>query len=344
MQEISQSDLLQKMDPQGSMERINEKDLLHLQSNLSLMLATTNDIDEGIRLCLEIAMQMAAMQSGIIFLFDRTKNIIIHCAHRGLDDNLLQSMAFFDATSKTDHAFHEFNNCQYPNNICDVMSKQFRSFIKLSIFNSEKLQGFMSLASNGTESIPLTVQVQLKTVAVSIQNVIARFIAHQELLNDKQEALHEIRRKEKSLELKNEKLKQLNTTLNTLLEKRENDRMELEQSLVYNIKATILPYIGQIRNSTSAAKRNRLLDMVEISLDDISSRFAHSLSTAELGLTPAEMKVAAFVKQGKSTKEIAELIGSSEKTIKNQRLAIRKKIRINNKKVNLRTYLQSLQL
>jgi DNA-binding CsgD family transcriptional regulator/PAS domain-containing protein len=452
------------MDSQESMECIKEKNLLHLQLSLSLILATINDIDEGIQLCLDSAMQTAAMQSGIVFLYDRTKKKIIHCAHCGLDDNLLESVIHFGAFSDTDDAPNTFNDHQCPHNICKAMSKRFHGSVTLSIFNNDKLLGCMNLASKTTKSIPLTVRMHLKTIAASMGNAISRVLEHQELLksqaqmnsilksatgfavyrfaidparkynlrkvqispsieqilghkldqwsvedyfdnihpedremvmkahetalitnkfeavarvynhakkkyvwiqaisvpvlnkkgdvthvngilvdvNEKQEALLEVRRKEKNLQQKNEKLKQLNTTLNTLLEKRDRDRLELEQSLTLNIKEMVLPYVEQIRNVGSAAKRSRLLDVVEMSLNDISSRFAHSLSTAQLGLTPAEIKIAAFVKQGKSTKEIAELSGSSEKTVKNQRLSIRKKIGINNKKVNLRTYLQSL--
>lgn len=464
MREISQPNHLQKMDSQESMKCIKDKDLLHLQLSLSSILATTNDIDEGIQLCLNNAMQTAAMQSGIIFLYDRTKKEIIHYAHCGLDDDLLESVIHFGALSETGDAPDTFNNHKCPHNICKAMSQRYRGSLTLSIFNNDKLLGCMNLASHKTKTIPSTVQVHLKTIAASMGNAIARVLKHQELtksqaqmnsilksasgfavyrlaidpiskynlrkvqispsieqilgckpeqwavedyydnthpddreivmkahemtfitnkfeavarvynratkkyvwihaiavavrnknnqpthingifvdVNEKQKAQLEIRRKEQNLQLKNEKLRQLNTTLNTLLEKRDKDRLELEQSMTCNIKEMVLPYIGQIRNASSAAKRNRLLDVVETALNDVSSRFMHSLSAAQLGLTPAEMKVATFARQGKSTKEIAALMGSSEKTVKNQRLAIRKKIGISNRKVNLRTYLQSL--
>ncbi len=68
------------------------------------------------------------------------------------------------------------------------------------------------------------------------------------------------------------------------------------------------------------------LELLETSLNDIISPFTHKLSAKHLNLSPAEMKVADLVKQGKTTKEIAELLNLSYKTIERHRENIRGKI------------------
>ncbi len=85
------------------------------------------------------------------------------------------------------------------------------------------------------------------------------------------------------------------------------------------------------------------MDIVESNLKDIVSPFARGISTEFLKLTPTEIQVANLIREGKTTKEIANLMTLSAKTIEFHRDNIRRKIGIKNKKINLRTHLLSIQ-
>jgi len=66
------------------------------------------------------------------------------------------------------------------------------------------------------------------------------------------------------------------------------------------------------------------------------------VSALKLSLTPREIQVANFIRDGKSTKDIANIIGVCAGAVSFHRENIRKKLGLNNKKVNLKSYLDSL--
>ena len=59
-------------------------------------------------------------------------------------------------------------------------------------------------------------------------------------------------------------------------------------------------------------------------------------------MTPVETKVANLIRQGRTTKEIAELMGVATSTVDFHRRNIRTKLGLTHKPVNLETHLKSL--
>ena len=74
-----------------------------------------------------------------------------------------------------------------------------------------------------------------------------------------------------------------------------------------------------------------------------TAAFSRQLALEFYNLSRAELKVANFIRQGRRSKEIAEVLGLSVRTVEACRNNIRRKLRIKNKKVNLRTYLLSIR-
>jgi DNA-binding CsgD family transcriptional regulator len=69
--------------------------------------------------------------------------------------------------------------------------------------------------------------------------------------------------------------------------------------------------------------------------------FHYGFSINHLKLTSSEIQVANLVKQGKSTKDIADLLNMSLRTIDAHRYNIRKKLGISNTKTSLARHLSS---
>jgi len=154
---------------------------------------------------------------------------------------------------------------------------------------------------------------------------------------------HKLKRRETELEIKNRNLEEMNSALNVLLKKRDEDRKELEENVLFNVKKLLMPYIDKLKNSKSNNRQARFVNILESNLNNMISPFAHTLSHKHFSLTPLEIQIADHVKQGKGTKEIAEIFSLSIRTIEFHRQNIRKKLGLKHKKSNLRTHLLSIQ-
>ncbi len=148
--------------------------------------------------------------------------------------------------------------------------------------------------------------------------------------------------REAALEAKTNELEEMNSALNVLLKQREKDKTELEEKVVVNFKELIVPYVKKLKSNRLDDKQKAYMSILESNLNNIVSPFAHKLCSKYTCLTPTEIKTAHLVKDGKTTKEIAELSNSSIRTIESHRLSIRAKMGLKNSQTNLRSYLLSM--
>jgi len=84
------------------------------------------------------------------------------------------------------------------------------------------------------------------------------------------------------------------------------------------------------------------LDVVETHLNDITAPFLRQVVTGYPHMTAKEIQVATLVREGKTNKDIAALMNLSVNTIQIHRYNLRKKLSLQNKKVNLRSHLLAL--
>jgi PAS domain S-box-containing protein len=137
-------------------------------------------------------------------------------------------------------------------------------------------------------------------------------------------------------------LEETNTALRVLLKKEDKDQKRLEDNLQSNINQLVTPFLSKLRVSQSNQERMTYLNILEANLDNIVSPFINRLSATYQNLTPKEIQIAELVKQGKRSKEIAELFGISIGTVISHRNHIRKKLALKSRDANLRSHLLSL--
>jgi DNA-binding CsgD family transcriptional regulator len=166
-------------------------------------------------------------------------------------------------------------------------------------------------------------------------------ISHEEItaLKLTEEAL-----KNSKLRLEEQKrdLEETNIALRVLLKKREQDRQDIEQDVLSNIKRLVLPYVDKLKHAPLRVKDKTVVDIIDTHLNDIVSPLLNRIANANIILTPQEMHVGSLVKDGKSSKEIADILNVAETTVHFHRKNLRKKLGLKKKGVNLRSHLMSM--
>jgi len=141
------------------------------------------------------------------------------------------------------------------------------------------------------------------------------------------------------LENKTNTLEEVNIAMKVLLQHREEDKKDLEDRFVMNVKNLIMPYAEKLKRTPLDERQLAYLGIMETNLEDITSSLIKKMH--QFNFTPTEIEVASLIKEGKSTKEITSVMGIATSSINTHRNNIRKKLGISLEKVNLRSHLQS---
>lgn len=151
------------------------------------------------------------------------------------------------------------------------------------------------------------------------------------------------KRAEKELKSKTDFLKQANKALKSLLDNRSAEKRAIEAGFSLHVKKYILPYIELMKGQDSKQEVQITLDMLRKALDDLIAPVSKTRMACYAALTPQEVKIADFIRFGRTTKEIAGLLNISPSSVSTYRNHIRKKMGLLNSGINLENHLNSLE-
>ncbi|MDD3519643.1 MAG: LuxR C-terminal-related transcriptional regulator [Actinomycetota bacterium] len=146
----------------------------------------------------------------------------------------------------------------------------------------------------------------------------------------------------KRLHLQNQTLQEQDTALKVLFREIEKEEKRIAENIVSNISIFIKPVLEELKIRLKKSTEIKQVEQIEFYLNKIIEPLALKLSSELYNLTPKEIQIASLIKEGKTTKEISEITGSSSKAIDFHRLNIRKKLGLTNKNINLQSYLLNL--
>lgn len=207
--------------------------------------------------------------------------------------------------------------------------------------------------SRGEERIPIPdgedkiydiVKIPLFQVDGTRQGLVVLGHDITELLKTEKSLRQEIAARQQASEVMEEKTKELeeaNIALRVLLNQQKDVAGEVQQCVLTQLEKAVLPYITLLRQSPLGGREKKYLDIITDHIRAVGSSFIKKLSNPTLGLTKKEILVADMVRQGRKTKEIAELLNIQPPSVETYRNRIRKKLQLNKKRITLHQYLNA---
>jgi len=162
-------------------------------------------------------------------------------------------------------------------------------------------------------------------------------------INEQKKIEKRLKKQTRELKTKSRNLEKLNTALEVLLNKVKQDRKSFEENVIANVEQLVKPTLKKLKNSRLDKKQAVLADILESNVETIVSPFTKTLSSKYLRFTPSEIQISDLLIEGRTTKEIADLLNLSPRTVETHRRNIRKKLGLHKGGTNLRSYLISIQ-
>jgi PAS domain S-box-containing protein len=137
-------------------------------------------------------------------------------------------------------------------------------------------------------------------------------------------------------------IEEYNHALKVLLKNGKHEQKKIGENIFSNVRETVAPFIDKLKNTRLSENQKSFLDVIETNLNNIVSPFVSRLKSEMRDFTPMEIQVATLIKEGRENKEISDIMNVSEYTVMFHRKNIREKLGLKHQKMNLRTYLLSL--
>ena len=168
-------------------EQKHVEDLVRIQRDLAIVLSSTNDLQEALRMILDYVLQIENVDSGGIYSVDNSTMEIHLLASKGFSSQFIQRIGHFNTESplsglvqKGIPVYTRFDELSHSvDNIC--RGEGLRAFALIPVYAEGKIIASLNLASRTSDDFPPNTQRALEAIAAQIGGVIVRVKVGEEL-------------------------------------------------------------------------------------------------------------------------------------------------------------------
>jgi PAS domain S-box-containing protein len=142
------------------------------------------------------------------------------------------------------------------------------------------------------------------------------------------------------LEKINQELLDTNKALTALARNIDREKEDAEKKVAKIVRLRMLPLLEDFQKNVSFKKYLAEIDELMLSLHGLTPGLKRSTDII-LALAPTELRIATMIKNGLTSPAIANVLHISLDTVKSHRRNIRRKLKLNNTKINLASYLDA---
>jgi DNA-binding NarL/FixJ family response regulator len=227
---------------------------------------------------------------------------------------------------------------QKPCDIDELLNKARRSFEKQDLVAKLRDQNKQLKNEIATRKI---IELELKAARATLeQQVEARTSELTDTVDELNRVLEKLLIREKELQEKNNELHDINTALSTMLKRREREHNDIRKEIAAKTVEMVLPLLKKAQSKVTGSAREYMAT-AQANLLDVFSGHSPDLALINAKLAPRELQVVHYIRQNKTSKEIADILGLTVSTVESYRENIRKKLRLKNQKINLKKFLTS---
>ncbi len=160
---------------------------MDIQRVLSVSLAATDNLIDGLNLCLEASLQISGMDCGGIYLFDDTVGNLNMVVHKGLSENFIKNVSTYDKDAKNVLLIQKGGPLYTLKQKLSVplssaeQREGLRAFASLPLFDKSNVSGCINIASHVFDEISPSSRIAVETIAAQAGSVIARLQAKKAL-------------------------------------------------------------------------------------------------------------------------------------------------------------------